>query len=129
LNLDESSHTLGTRDSNLLLTAIFVVIGIINHNFLERMAVFLSTLNEWKIGITIGITIGLHNFPEGIPVSTFIYASTNSKYKAINYSFISGLCEPAGAFVFGLLFYNIIDRFSLSLLLHMVSGIMSYIYF
>jgi ZIP family zinc transporter len=127
LNLDENSHTFGIRDPKLLLTGIIVVIGISIHNFPEGMAVFLSTLNGWKIGIPIAIAIGLHNFPEGMAVSASIYAATNSKYKAIKWSFISGLCEPAGAFVFGLLFYNVIDRFAVSFLLAMVSGVMSYI--
>jgi zinc transporter ZupT len=44
-------------------------------------------------------TMGINNFPEGIALTASIYAATNSKYKGIRYSFIDGLCEPAGVFV------------------------------
>jgi ZIP family zinc transporter len=43
----------------LLTTGLVVVTGIAIHNFPEGMAVFLSTLNGWKLGVTIAIAIGL----------------------------------------------------------------------
>ena len=51
--------------------------------------------------MSLAIAVALHNIPEGMAVSTSMYAATKSKWAAIKWSLLSGLCEPLGAFAFG----------------------------
>lgn len=112
-----------------MVTSLVVVTGISLHNFPEGMAVYLSTLNGWKLGLTIAIAIGLHNFPEGLAVAAPIYAATKSRWSAIKWSLVSGLCEPVGALAFGLFFRQYIDEFGVCCMLGGVSAVMLYICF
>ena len=50
-----------------------------------------------KIAIPVVVAIIIHNIPAGISISSPIYHATGSRMKAIKYSFLSGLAEPAGA--------------------------------
>jgi ZIP family zinc transporter len=108
---------------------LVVITGISLHNFPEGMAVYLSTINGWHLGVTIAIAIGLHNFPEGLAVAAPIYAATKSRYQAIKWSLISGLCEPAGALAFGLFFRRYIGSYGVSCMLTGVTAVMLYICF
>jgi ZIP family zinc transporter len=60
-------------------------------------------------------------------VAAPLYAATKSKFTAIKWCLISGLCEPAGALAFGLFFHHIIDRYAVSCMLAAVSGVMVYV--
>lgn len=109
------------------MTALIVVTGISLHNIPEGMAVYLSTLKGWKLGVAIAVAIGLHNIPEGMAVSTSMYAATKSKWAAIKWSLLSGLCEPLGAFAFGVFFYQYLSEFTVYCMLSGVAGVMTYI--
>ena len=72
-----------------------LAIGI--HNFPEGLATFAAGLSGTELGIPIAIAIALHNIPEGIAVAVPILYATGSRKKALLYSLLSGLAEPAGA--------------------------------
>ena len=127
------------------MTSLVVVTGISLHNFPEGMAVYLSTLNGWRLGVSIAVAIGyvvliwsycmlflftafsLHNFPEGMAVAAPLYAATKSRWIAVKWSLISGLCEPIGALTFGLVFKGFMDEFGVCCMLAGVSAVMLYI--
>lgn len=67
------------------------------HNFPEGIATFMSAYNNPAVGIAIAIAIAIHNIPEGIAVSVPIFFATGSRRKAFFYSFLSGIAEPVGA--------------------------------
>ena len=73
------------------------------------------------------LTVRLHNFPEGMAVAAPLYAATKSKWTAVKWSLVSGLCEPVGALAFGLFFKKYIDEFAVNCMLANVSAIMLYI--
>lgn len=66
----------------------------------------------------------MHNIPEGISISVPIYYSTNSKFKAILYTFISGISEFIGAIVAFVFLSEISSIFFLDLLYSLIAGIM-----
>ncbi|KAL0485167.1 zntB [Acrasis kona] len=121
----------GTKkvDAKLLMTGIVVATGMALHNFPEGMAVYLSTLKHYNLGLAIALAIGLHNIPEGMAVAVTMYAATKSKWQALKYSFLSGLCEPLGAIMFGLLFYGWLSETAVYFMLGSVAGVMTYICF
>lgn len=117
------------KNSNLKLekTSLLVMLGIFIHNFPEGMATFVGTLKSIDLGIVLAFAIAIHNIPEGIAVAIPIYTSTRSSKKAFFWSFISGVSEPIGALIAGLVLFPFINDFLLGAMLAIVGGFMVYI--
>ncbi len=103
---DENPHEMHTMDElsrpgnhHLRRTATMLALAIGIHNFPEGMASFISALDGLDVALPVIIAIAIHNIPEGIAVAVPIYHSTGSRRKAIRYSLLSGMAEPAGAIV------------------------------
>lgn len=108
-------------------TMLALAIGI--HNFPEGMATFVAALDGMEVALPIVAAIAIHNIPEGIAVSVPIYHSTGSRRKALTYSIVSGLAEPAGAIVGMAFLLPWWSPMVNALCLAAVSGIMVYISF
>lgn len=94
--------TLERKD--LLRTSLIVLTGLSLHNLPEGSAVFMSSMTEDpKFSIRLALAIAMHNIPEGICLAVPLFAATRSRWVAMKWSLLSGLCEPLGAIVFGLL--------------------------
>ncbi len=78
-------------------TGYLLALTIGIHNFPEGIATFVSGLEGLDIALPIVVAIAIHNIPEGIAVSVPIYHATGSRKKALVYSFLSGVAEPIGA--------------------------------
>ena len=116
-------------DRKLFSVGLIVTLGLAIHNVPEGMAVFLSSFSELKLGILLAIAIAIHNIPEGIAVSAPIFHATNSKKKAIQYSFISGIAEPIGAIIAYFVLKPFLNEAILAYIFSIVAGIMVYISF
>lgn len=115
------------QKSSLKRVGMMMALSIGIHNFPEGIATFTTTLSNVELGIPIAIAIAIHNIPEGIAVAVPIYHATGSRKKAFWLSFLSGLAEPVGACV-GLLFLIPFWNPTLnSLVLAATAGIMIYI--
>jgi ZIP family zinc transporter len=97
------------------------------HNFPEGIATFVSGYQDTSLGISVALAIALHNIPEGIAIAMPIYYATKSRYKAIKYSFLSGMAEPLGALIAFLFLKPFINELILGIIFAIVSGIMLYI--
>lgn len=69
------------------------------HNFPEGMATFTTMFTNPELGLPIAGAVAIHNIPEGIAVAVPIYHATGSRSKAFWFSLLSGLAEPIGALV------------------------------
>ena len=107
--------------------SIFVFLGIFIHNFPEGIATLVGTLQNVEIGVILAIAIALHNIPEGIAVAVPACAVDEDKKKGFLLAFLSGMSEPLGAIVFGLIFLPFLTPEVLAALLAMVGGIMVYV--
>lgn len=112
------------QDKNLFKVGIISMIAIILHNIPEGIATFVATNNNVNLGISLAIAIAMHNIPEGISISVPIYYSTNSKGKAVLYTFISALSEPFGALITFLFLKNFMNDLILGILFSVIAGIM-----
>lgn len=112
---------------NLSRTGIFSAIAIAIHNFPEGIATFMGALTNPTLGISIAIAIAIHNIPEGISVAVPIYYATGSRKKAFWHAFTSGLAEPLGALLAGLILMPYINEGIMGVVFGMVAGIMVYI--
>ena len=116
-----------TINERLQKTSFFVFLGIFIHNIPEGMATLIGTLSNAELGIILAFAIALHNIPEGIAVAAPSCAADQNKKKAFFLAFMSGMSEPLGALIFGLIFLSLITESLLVALLCVVGGIMVYI--
>ena len=100
------------------------MITIIIHNIPEGIATYITTTNNFKLGLLFSISIALHNIPEGISISIPIYYSTNNKRKAFIYTFISGISELFGALITYLFLSKYINDTILGALYSFIAGLM-----
>lgn len=112
------------NNSNLFKVGIISMLAIIIHNLPEGIATFISTTKSTALGISLTVAIALHNIPEGISISVPIYYSTNSRIKALFYTFVSALSEPLGAIITYLSLYKYINNTVLGLLFSLIAGLM-----
>jgi ZIP family zinc transporter len=96
--------------TSLRRTGVLVALGIGIHNFPEGMATFAGTIKSVDVGIAIAVAIAIHNIPEGLAVSVPVYAATGSRLKAFWWSFLSGVSEPVGALLAGLVLLPFIQN-------------------
>ena len=114
-------------NNKLEKTSLLVMLGVFIHNFPEGMATFVGTLKSVELGIFLAVAIAIHNIPEGIAVAVPIYTATKNSKKAFFWSFISGVSEPLGALIAGLVLFPFINDFVLGAVLAIVGGFMVYI--
>ena len=117
------------KNTQLYKVGIISMIAIILHNVPEGIVTFISTTKDTSLGISLGIAIAMHNIPEGISISIPIYYATKSKWKALIYTFISGLSETFGAIITYLFLLPFINEVILGFLFSLIAGIMLYISF
>ena len=115
------------KDNSLYRVGVFAMLAIIIHNIPEGIATFMATNTNIMLGISLTIAIALHNIPEGISISIPIYYATNSKFKAIFYTFISAISEPFGALLTYLFLSNYINDRIMGFLFGIIAGIMIHI--
>ena len=118
-----------SNNNNLFKVGILSMIVIILHNIPEGIVTFIVSNKNIMLGVSICIAIALHNIPEGISIAVPIYYSTNSKLKAIFYTFISAISELLGAILTYLFLAKYINDFVLGLILSFTAGIMMQISF
>ena len=106
-----------------MLTAL--AIGI--HNFPEGLATFLATLEDEKVGASLGVAIAVHNVPEGLCVAMPVLYATGNKWKAFGWSLLSGLTEPIGGLVGFAILQPVFTDLVFGIVFSMVGGMMVFI--
>ena len=90
--------------------AMLLFFSLLIHNFPEGLAVAASALESQELGMTVTIGIMIHNIPEGIAIAIpCLKARPDSPFLAFILASVSGLAEPAGAFV-SLVFLRGVER-------------------
>ena len=107
--------------------ALLTAIAISAHNFPEGLSVFVTSLEDVKMGAAIAFAITLHNIPEGISVALPIYNATGDKKRAFWMASLSGLAEPVGALLAYLVLMPFMTPTLMGCILAAVAGIMVFI--
>lgn len=118
---------MGMKKKALKRTGLIVALSIGIHNFPEGIATFTSALSSLDVAIPITIAIAIHNIPEGIAVAVPIYHATGNRKKAFWLSFSSGLAEPFGALIAYFFLMQFWTPTMSGIILAAVSGIMVFI--
>lgn len=103
-----------------------LMISLTAHNFPEGFAVGVSSLASANAGFIVMLAISMHNIPEGIAIAVPVLAATGSRRKALWWTFLSGMAEPAGALLALCLAHGtgIVSHVGIENLLCVVGGVM-----
>jgi ZIP family zinc transporter len=93
------------------------------------VAVYLTSLQGAGVGLPLAIAIAAHNIPEGMAVAAPIFHATGSRWQAFKWSLVSGMCEPVGAIVVGLLLTPYLTPHVIKTVLAGVAGVMTFMCF
>jgi ZIP family zinc transporter len=126
-NEDKFKRTGLREDKGLIRVSVLVAFGVAIHNFPEGMVTFAGAMKDMDLGIALAFAVAIHNIPEGIAVAVPIYAATKSSKKAFWWSFLSGVSEPVGALIAGLILMPFLNDIVLGWMLAVVAGFMVFI--
>lgn len=123
---EDAKMTKKEEKKNIVHIGILATIALIIHNFVEGMAIYLTSANDINLGIMMALGVGLHNIPLGIIITTTLNSDKNTgKYLFCIISlFIS-------SFLGGLLLYllniNTVSDIVIGSLLALTIGMLLYI--
>ncbi len=112
----------------LYKTSIMTALAILLHNLPEGITTFALSYTDLSMGISVSVGVAMHNIPEGIAIAVPMRYSGRSRMRALTLAFLSGLAEPAGAFIAyaAIKLGMIISGSAIGYLLLFIAGIMSY---
>lgn len=123
---EDAKMTKNEEKKNIVHIGVLATIALIIHNFVEGMAIYLTSANDINLGIMMALGVGLHNIPLGIIITTTLNSDENTgKYLFCIISlFIS-------SFLGGLLLYllniNTVSDIVIGSLLALTIGMLLYI--
>lgn len=106
---------------------VFSAISIGIHNFPEGITTFISALKDPLLGITVAVAIGLHNLSVGMAIAIPIYFSSGNRKAAIFYTFLSAMTSPTGALMAYLFLLKFLNDLIFGILFGIIAGIMVFI--
>ncbi len=123
---DDSKMTKKEEHKNIVHIGLLSTIALIIHNFVEGMAIYLTSSNDINLGVLMAIGVGLHNIPLGIVITTTLKTENSmSKYLICIISlFISSFI--GGALLY-LLNINTVSDIVIGSLLALTIGMLLYI--
>ncbi len=89
----------GVAGSKMFRTGLLIAIGIALHNFPEGLVVSTGYTYLPRLGYIIAIAIMLHNIPEGLATAVPLRVAGVRKLRVAMLTFLSGMAEPVGALV------------------------------
>ena len=113
------------HNDHLYHIGIMSSIGVIAHNIIEGMSLYLVSSTSLISGILLCIGIGLHNIPMGLVISSTLTSSNFSKNKVLKISLIVSIAT----FIGGILMFMIdgVNELVEGILLGLTLGMLIYI--
>lgn len=113
------------HNDHLYHIGIMSSIGVIAHNIIEGMSLYLVSSTSLISGILLCVGIGLHNIPMGLVISSTLTSSNFSKNKILKISLIVSVAT----FIGGLLMFMIggVNELVEGILLGLTLGMLIYI--
>ena len=112
---------------NMMHIGLISSIALVLHNLIEGMALYLTTLEDLKIGILMVIGIGLHNIPLGIIITSAFYKGNNNKVKTFFISLGIALSTFVGGLIMLLLQNKMFNDYITGILICLTLGMILYI--
>lgn len=109
-------------------TTLGALFGMLVHTFFDGVSIVASFKIDERIGFVVLIAVLLHKIPDGLTISSIVFASLKSKKRAIESSMLLGISTIMGAIVSGYLtrFFTV-DSSVLAIALSITAGIFLYV--
>ena len=123
---EDAKMTKKEEKKNIVHIGVLATIALIIHNFVEGMAIYLTSANDINLGIMMALGVGIHNIPLGIIITTTLNSDKNTgKYLFCIISlFISSFL---GGLLLFLLNINAVSDIVIGSLLALTIGMLLYI--
>lgn len=117
---------MGVTNARLYKVGLLTAVGIAIHNIPEGLAVSAGYARLPALGILVALSIAFHNIPEGIATGAPLYSAGMRARKVFAISSLSGLAEPLGALLGGLVLAGA-STYVIALGMAFAGGIMTFI--
>ncbi len=95
---DDHHHQINTPISKLLSIGLQTCLALTLHKFPEGFITYATSAADPKLGVSIFLSLAIHNIVEGFSMTLPLYLAFNSRLKAFGMTFIlGGLSQPIGA--------------------------------
>ncbi|CCH46216.1 Zinc-regulated transporter [Wickerhamomyces ciferrii] len=95
---DDHHHQVTTPISKLLAIGLQTCLALTLHKFPEGFITFATSKADPKLGISIFLSLAIHNIVEGFSMTLPLYLAFNSRFKAFTITFLlGGFSQPVGA--------------------------------
>lgn len=102
---DDHHHHITTPLSRLLSIGVQTIVAICAHKFPEGFIMYSTSQANPELGLSICLSMLIHNFVEGFTMALPIYISLNSRFKAIALAgLMGGSAQPLGALLGSIVF-------------------------
>lgn len=95
----EKNDNLEEHDSHLFHIGFITSISLIIHNMLEGISIYITGINDLKLGLLMALSVGCHNLPLGIEVSIGLEAKKERKISKISILILLIISSFLGAFL------------------------------
>ncbi|KAJ3129168.1 hypothetical protein HK098_002409 [Nowakowskiella sp. JEL0407] len=85
--------------SPLWKSTLTTYIAMLLHNFPEGICLGLAGSSNLRLGISLCVSILLHNVLEGVVVALPLWYTTSNAVKVLFWTLLNGLAEPVGCFI------------------------------
>ncbi len=86
------------HNNHLFHIGLITTISLILHNILEGISIYVTGLNNLKLGVLMAISVGIHNLPFGLEVAIVLSARKESKFFKLILLTVLTLSSFMGAF-------------------------------
>jgi ZIP family zinc transporter len=95
------------HNNHLYHIGLITAISLIIHNILEGISIYITGINDFKLGLLLSLSVGCHNLPLGIEISANMNIDNNNKSFKLIISFFLIISSFLGAFLLFILNNNI----------------------
>lgn len=108
---------------DVLAVGLTIFFSLSAHNLLEGMSILLAAHDGLERGVRLAAAVSLENFPEGMVIALPIMYATGCPVTAVRLALCSGMVEPVGVLVLGVLLRPCMSQPFVSSLLATIAGI------
>lgn len=119
----EKEDDIEEHNNHLYHIGLITAISLMVHNILEGISIYITGMENFKLGLLMALTVGFHNLPLGIEVSASLESSKKSKLAKYMILFLLVISSFLGAFtlyVFNADLSSLIEGILLSITLGMI---------
>lgn len=124
----EENDNVKEHEAHLFHIGFITSISLIIHNMLEGISIYVTGLNDLKLGLIMALSVGCHNLPLGIEVSIGLEAEKEKRKQKIGMLILLVASSFMGAFLLHILGENL-NEFVEGMLLSLTLGMLFYISF